>query len=456
MADSSLPVTPGTGVNVDGRTEATNGDFRQVVVLGDPSVTDNVVPVVTADPGPSSTAPGLVMRLAGSATVVMGGVVSANNSSTAVLAGGAVFTGTSDDCLLYNEIRISVFASHASATDGLSIQQSSDNTNWDITDTYTIAATTGKTYSVPRQARYIRVVYTNGATLQTSFRLSTILNRANARVSSQRPNDAYTNETDLEQNQVFPMVFNGSTWDRMRGTTSGLAISSVVGSVAVYFDRGNPSVAVSSMPATTAVYIASTAGTIITKLDPSSVIAGIGSSIAVYLANTGGTLQVKLDPASVISGITSTVNVKLDTGSVLAGITGSVGVYFSGSKPIVLADTQRTSSIFTVSGTTSTAGNNTLVSPSASYNFKVFAYSLQTTGVVSSAPRFTTGASAGATELWRPLITAVSTTSSPIGANLAVGSPSYIFATGTNTTLSLYLDTATLMHYSVSYLKESA
>lgn len=38
MADVSLPVTPGVGTNVDGRTEDVNGDFRQVVVLGDPSV----------------------------------------------------------------------------------------------------------------------------------------------------------------------------------------------------------------------------------------------------------------------------------------------------------------------------------------------------------------------------------------------------------------------------------
>lgn len=152
----------------------------------------------------------------GALRIDMNGTVSSNNSTTVALAGGATFTGTSDDAINYNEIRISVIASHASATDGLSLQQSSDNTNWDITDTYTIPAATGKTYSVPRQARYFRLVYTNGATLQTSFRLQTILNRVGARVSSQRAGDAYTNETDLEQNQVFGMLYNESTWDRQR------------------------------------------------------------------------------------------------------------------------------------------------------------------------------------------------------------------------------------------------
>jgi len=36
MADTSVPITPGTGVNVDGFTQA-NGDVRQAVVLGDAS-----------------------------------------------------------------------------------------------------------------------------------------------------------------------------------------------------------------------------------------------------------------------------------------------------------------------------------------------------------------------------------------------------------------------------------
>lgn len=45
MADSAVPITAGTGTNVDTRTEATNGDHRQVVVVGDPSVTAGVAAV---------------------------------------------------------------------------------------------------------------------------------------------------------------------------------------------------------------------------------------------------------------------------------------------------------------------------------------------------------------------------------------------------------------------------
>lgn len=156
---------------------------------------------------------------------VQPGQVSTNNSTTSTLTSGSTFTGTSEDAIAFSEIRVSVIASHASATDGLSIQQSSDGTNWDITDTYTIPASTGKVYAVPRSARFVRVVYTNGGTNQTSFRLQTILNRVSSSLNSQRPGDAYTNETDVQQSSAFPMVFNGTTWDRARGDiTNGLDV----------------------------------------------------------------------------------------------------------------------------------------------------------------------------------------------------------------------------------------
>lgn len=47
MADTFVPILDknGSTVNVDVRTESTNGDVRQVVVLGDPSVNGGVCPV---------------------------------------------------------------------------------------------------------------------------------------------------------------------------------------------------------------------------------------------------------------------------------------------------------------------------------------------------------------------------------------------------------------------------
>lgn len=45
MADTSIAITAGTGTAVDTRTEATNGNHRQVIVVGDPSTNAGVAPV---------------------------------------------------------------------------------------------------------------------------------------------------------------------------------------------------------------------------------------------------------------------------------------------------------------------------------------------------------------------------------------------------------------------------
>lgn len=45
MADSSIAITAGSGTSVDTRTEGTNSEHRQVVVIGDPSTNAGVAPV---------------------------------------------------------------------------------------------------------------------------------------------------------------------------------------------------------------------------------------------------------------------------------------------------------------------------------------------------------------------------------------------------------------------------
>jgi hypothetical protein len=45
LADTAIAITAGTGTNVDTRTEATNGNHRQVIVIGDPSTNAGVAPV---------------------------------------------------------------------------------------------------------------------------------------------------------------------------------------------------------------------------------------------------------------------------------------------------------------------------------------------------------------------------------------------------------------------------
>lgn len=185
--------------------------FLLAIVL--PSYAATPVTLVD-DTSPSGKAVGTVTN---PLSVSDGGVVTSTLNSTAVvLAGGAVFTGTAENISNYSDVRVSVFASHASATDGLQYQQSIDGVNWDFVDSYTIPASSGKAFGFPVNATWGRVVYTNGGTLQTSFRLQTKYLPARNKPSSIRPQDARSNENDMEENASYNMVFNGTSWDRFR------------------------------------------------------------------------------------------------------------------------------------------------------------------------------------------------------------------------------------------------
>jgi hypothetical protein len=61
MADTAVAITAGTGTNIDTRTEATNGNHRQVIVVGDPA-TNAAVATVT-DAAPSATDYALVVGI---------------------------------------------------------------------------------------------------------------------------------------------------------------------------------------------------------------------------------------------------------------------------------------------------------------------------------------------------------------------------------------------------------
>jgi hypothetical protein len=205
MPDADVAITAGSGTKIDTRTVGAGTDeHRQVVVLGDPTTAANVAAVLGT----------------GNLSVAPVNVVSTANSTTSVLGAGAAFTGTSEDILAYAMVFVNVFASHASATDGLSIQMSSNGTNWDIVDTYTVAATASKVIAVNPAAQFFRIVYTNGGTLQTSFRLQTVFKRFHAHPSSSRAVDGQTNEQDMAQVQGFGMLWNGTTWDRMPGSAA--------------------------------------------------------------------------------------------------------------------------------------------------------------------------------------------------------------------------------------------
>lgn len=153
--------------------------------------------------------------------VELSGSVSDNNSSNTSLGIGGIFTGQAEEILNCGIAFISVYSDVASATNGLSIQQSIDGTNWDHSDDYTVPAGSGKNYSINPHARYMRVVYTNGGTEQTVFRLQTIC-KANSKPSSHRIQDLISDDDDAElQKSVLTAKITGDGFTNIEATESG-------------------------------------------------------------------------------------------------------------------------------------------------------------------------------------------------------------------------------------------
>lgn len=143
------------------------------------------------------------------------------NSTSTPLGIDGVFTGTSCEVTEYAIIIVSVFADQASATDGLSVQFSKDNTNWDSTDVFTIPANTDKTFSFQTAAQYFRIVYTNGGVAQTAFRLQAILKGTYSKPSSHRIADSISDQDDAELVKAVLSADNGTSFGNIGATETG-------------------------------------------------------------------------------------------------------------------------------------------------------------------------------------------------------------------------------------------
>jgi hypothetical protein len=126
------------------------------------------------------------------------GHISVVNSSNIPLSANGIFLGTVEDVLHESVIVVSVFSDVTSATDGLEIQFSSDNVNWEHKDNFTISANTGKTFSFQPVARYFRIKYTNGTLAQSEFRLHTVFKSTYVKPSSHRIADSISDQDDAE------------------------------------------------------------------------------------------------------------------------------------------------------------------------------------------------------------------------------------------------------------------
>lgn len=239
-----------------------------------------------------------------------------------------------------------------------------------------------------------------------------------------------------------------------------ITVGSTGTSIGVYFDGSNPSVnigtpTIAGITGSVGVYFSGSNPTV-TEVNS----AAMAASLSV-LDDWDETDRAKVNPivgqagVAAGSGVTGATTIRTVH---VTDVATSINIVAQGLAALNIGST---ASIFTASGSSAAAqtGGITVIAPSANYNFKIFAYSIQTTGVLASALTFANGNSASQTEFWRPLVAmggSGSQSTTPIGANLAVTPPGYLFATGTNTTLVIAGNNGATIHYSVSYIKESA
>ena len=165
-------IIPGVGATNLGKAEDAAHSSGDVGVMALGVRTDSPT-AVSAD---GDYHPSLFSEEGGLWTEHVPNEIDSGNSSTSTLTSASVFTGTGIDLLKHDGVTVNIDASHDSATDGMQFQFSSDNSNWDLSfDFNYMAANGGRTFQFGVYARFFRVVYTNGGTNQTHFRLQTIL-----------------------------------------------------------------------------------------------------------------------------------------------------------------------------------------------------------------------------------------------------------------------------------------
>ncbi|MCK9370420.1 hypothetical protein M0R04_10970 [Candidatus Dojkabacteria bacterium] len=211
----------------------------------------------------------------------------------------------------------------------------------------------------------------------------------------------------------------------------------------------------------TSAIVSRLASTLTIKTDPGyelGSIKGINSTVAIYFDRG--------EPTVIAKAGTGTFTVKFDPGYELGSvksINSTVAVYFDQSNPSVnvgtpsvndLSGTAILPQVLSGSFTGSYPSGYTIKAPIASRVIKVYAYSLTTTAQASSVVKFGDGGAAGTTFTETALYAPSQGIS---GSNQQVTPPGYLFATASGSTLAIKCDeTTSLIHYTVSYFLESA
>jgi hypothetical protein len=119
MADTAVAITAGAGTNIDTRTESTNSNHRQVIVVGDPSSNTGVAAVKDASTAPLATDPALVVAISPNSVNANGQTTMANSAPVVIASNQAsipVAATTVDPYAQYETVAASATAQAMGAT----------------------------------------------------------------------------------------------------------------------------------------------------------------------------------------------------------------------------------------------------------------------------------------------------------------------------------------------------
>ena len=164
-------VTPGTGASDLGKAEDAAHSSGDVGVMP-LAVRNDTLAALAGTDGDYSP---FQIDEQGALYVLSTSKISSNNSTTTILTANSTFTGTGEDISNYAAVVIMVKSDQSSATNGLSIEFSTDNTNWDHKQVFSVTGGSEFFIQVMGETQFFRIVYTNGGTDQTYFRMEAIL-----------------------------------------------------------------------------------------------------------------------------------------------------------------------------------------------------------------------------------------------------------------------------------------
>jgi hypothetical protein len=231
-------------------------------------------------------------------------LIDTGNSTTSTLTSGSTFTGTGVDTLKFNSVTAIIHASHDSAINGMLFEFSSDNTNWDESNTFTYTAGNGaRTFQFPANAQFFRFKYTNGGTGQTTFRAQIILHHAAQITTIHRLSDNVDPDrsSQLMKTAIIAQAAGTGDFVPVQSTTAG--------NLKVSVEEADVS-ATGPAKAEDAVHTSGDTGvmSLAVRNDALAALAGTDGDYAPFQVNASGALYIQEGAALDVSAATLTVN----------------------------------------------------------------------------------------------------------------------------------------------------